>query len=77
MSGVLEESLLVLFEERLVEHDESRKEVQSKLFDGCSKKKRDADSLEEKKSVEKSVRTSKNMKKPSNSSRSSTKEEEI
>ena len=47
MSGVLKE-LLVLLEERLVEHDESRKEVQAKLKETCSKITKDADSLEEK-----------------------------
>ena len=36
MSDVLKE-LLVLLEERLVEHDENRKEVQNKLLEICSK----------------------------------------
>ena len=40
--------LLGLLEERLVEHDESRKEVQNKLKGTCSKIKEDADSLKEK-----------------------------
>ena len=40
--------LLVLLEERLVEHDESRKEVQSILEEICSKITKDADLLEEK-----------------------------
>ena len=47
MSDVLKE-LLVLLEERLVEHDESRKEVQNKLLEICSKITKDPDSLEEK-----------------------------
>ena len=47
MTGVLKE-LLVLLEERLVEHDESRKEVQNELLEICSKITKDADSLEEK-----------------------------
>ena len=47
MAGVLKE-LLVLLEERLVEHDENRKEVQNKLLEICSKITKDADSLEEK-----------------------------
>ena len=47
MSGVLKE-LLVLLEERLIEHDESRKDVQAKLKEICSKIMKDADSLEEK-----------------------------
>ena len=47
MAGVLKE-LLVLLEERLVEHDENRKEVQNKLLEICSKIMKDADSLEEK-----------------------------
>ena len=46
MSGVLKE-LLVLLEERLVEHDENRKEVQAKLKETCSRITKDADSLEE------------------------------
>ena len=47
MSGVLKE-LLVLLEERLVEHDESRKKVQNKMLKICSKITKDADLLEEK-----------------------------
>ena len=47
MAGVLK-GLLVLLEERLVEHDEDRKEVQSKLLEACSSITKDADSLEEK-----------------------------
>ena len=44
--------LLVLLEGRLVEHDNSRKEVQGKLLEVCSKMKMDADSLEERVSEE-------------------------
>ena len=51
MTGVLKE-LLVLLEERLVEHDENRKEVQNKLLEACSKIREDADSLEERISKE-------------------------
>ena len=51
MSGVLKE-LLVLLEERLVEHDESRKEVQAKLKETRSKIMKDTDSLEERISKE-------------------------
>ena len=40
--------LLDLLEERLVEHDENRKEVQRKLQGKCSKIREDAGSLEEK-----------------------------
>ena len=40
--------LLGLLEERLVEHDESRKKVQNKLLKICSKTTKDADSLKEK-----------------------------
>ena len=47
MAGVLKE-LLELLEERLVEHDESRKEVQNELLEICSKIKKDANALEEK-----------------------------
>ena len=47
MSGVLKE-LFVLLEERLIEHDESRKEVQAELKEICSKMKEDVKSLEEK-----------------------------
>ena len=47
MAGVLKE-LLVLLEERLVEDDENRKEVQAKLLEVCFKITKDADSLEEK-----------------------------
>ena len=39
--------LLGLLEERLVEHDENRKEVQEELREICSKINKDADSLEE------------------------------
>ena len=39
---------LQLLEERLVEHDDNRKEVQDKLKEICSKIREDADSLEEK-----------------------------
>ena len=46
MTGVLKE-LLVLLEERLVEHDESRKEVQTNLKETCSKIMKNADSLRE------------------------------
>ena len=46
MSCVLKE-LLVLLEERLVEHDESRKDAQAKLKEICSKITKDADLLEE------------------------------
>lgn len=38
MAGKLKE-LLPLLEERLVEHDESRKELQSRLQETCSKDK--------------------------------------
>ena len=47
MAGVLKE-LLELLEERLVEHDESRKDVQAKLLEVCFKITKGADSLEEK-----------------------------
>ena len=47
MAGELKE-LLVLLEERLVEHDESRKEVQEKLKGTCSSITKDVDALEEK-----------------------------
>ena len=47
MTGVLKE-LLGLLEERLVEHDESRKEVQRELQEKCSSITKDADSLEDK-----------------------------
>ena len=47
MSGALKE-FLGLLEERLVEHDECRKEVQAKLLEVCSKIREEADSLEEK-----------------------------
>ena len=51
MSGVLKE-LLGLLEERLVEHNENRKEVQNELFELCSMIRESADSLEEKMSGE-------------------------
>ena len=44
--------LLLLLEERLVQHDDSRKEVQKRLREVCSRMSRDANALEEKLSGE-------------------------
>ena len=69
--------LLVLLEERLVEHDENRKEVQNKLLEVRTEITKDADSLEEKISG-KSVKTSIQRKKKSSvSSKSLMKEKAI
>ena len=40
--------LLSLLEERLVQHDDNRKEIQSQIDDICARTQKDADSLEEK-----------------------------
>lgn len=40
--------LISLLEERLVQHDDNRKEIQSKVDDICAQAQREADSLEEK-----------------------------